>query len=179
MSTSKRSSLSRGRRPIQRFQKRMISNQSLLAGLKHGFRSGLEEAIGLQHQQLGIPVRFEEVKLRFIQPSKWRTYTPDFILPNGIIIESKGRFLSGDRQKHLWIQKQHPNMDIRFIFSNSNQRISKQSKTTYRMWCQKNGFMFADKLIPEEWIKEPPRKYLKQLVKGAKIDPTNTGFEAP
>ena len=29
-----------------------------------------------------------------------RHYTPDFILENGIVIETKGRFVSNDRRKH-------------------------------------------------------------------------------
>jgi hypothetical protein len=51
------------------------------------------------------------------------------------------------------IKQQHPELDIRFVFSNSRSRISKQSKTTYADWCEKNGFMFADKSIPKEWLK--------------------------
>ena len=62
-----------------------------------------------------------------------RTYTPDFELPNGIIIESKGRFVAADRKKHLLVQKQHPELDIRFVFSNSKAKISKGSKTTLCM----------------------------------------------
>ena len=33
------------------------------------------------------------------------TYTPDFVLPNGVIIETKGRFVAADRRKHLEIKK--------------------------------------------------------------------------
>ena len=76
------------------------------------------------------------------------------MLPNGIIVESKGRFVVADRKKHLYVQKQHPDLDIRFVFSNSKAKISKGSKTTYADWCSKNRFLFADKLIPEEWINE-------------------------
>lgn len=82
-------------------------------------------------------------------------YTPDFILPNGIIIESKGRFVTQDRQKHLLIQKQFPELDIRFVFSRSASRISKVSKTTYAKWCQTKGFKYADAVIPQSWIDEP------------------------
>jgi len=83
-----------------------------------------------------------------------RTYTPDFELPNGIIIESKGRFVAADRKKHLLVQRQFPELDIRFVFSNSKGKISKGSKTSYADWCDKHGYIYADKLIPEEWIKE-------------------------
>ncbi|GGD03274.1 endodeoxyribonuclease [Pyruvatibacter mobilis] len=120
-----------------------------------GWRSGLESKIGKQLEDAGVPVQFEAAKIEYEKPARKSKYTPDFLLPNGIIIESKGRFLTADRQKHLLIQKEHPDLDIRFVFSNSRTRISKQSKTTYAMWCEKNGFLYADKLIPEEWLNEP------------------------
>ena len=124
------------------------------AGLKYGYRSGLEDRISEQLKALSVPVKYEEFKIKY-QVNEVRTYTPDFELPNGIIIESKGRFVVADRKKHLLIQKQHPDLDIRFVFSNSKGKINKGSKTTYGMWCDKHGFLYADKLIPEEWIKWP------------------------
>ena len=124
------------------------------AGFKYGYRSGLEDRISKQLKALSIPVKYEEFKIKY-QVNEVRTYTPDFELPNGIIIESKGRFVVADRKKHLLIKKQHPDLDIRFVFSNSRAKINKGSKTTYGMWCDKHGFLFADKLIPEEWIKWP------------------------
>ena len=124
------------------------------AGFKYGYRSGLEDRISKQLKALSIPVKYEEFKIKY-QVNEVRTYTPDFELPNGIIIESKGRFVVADRKKHLLIKKQHPDLDIRFVFSNSRAKINKGSKTTYGMWCGKHGFLYADKLIPEEWIKWP------------------------
>ena len=123
-------------------------------GLKYGFRSGLEESIAENLASKGVGFKFEELTITYSKPAKLSKYTPDFELPNGIIIESKGRFLTADRQKHLLVQKQHPLMDIRFVFSNSRTRISKRSKTTYADWCDKHGFLYADKEIPDEWLKE-------------------------
>ena len=91
-------------------------------------------------------------------PASNHTYTPDFQLPNGIIIETKGRFVASDRKKHLLVKKQHPELDIRFIFQNAKGRINKGSKTTYADWCVKNGFLYADKEIPYEWFKEPNKQ---------------------
>ncbi len=122
------------------------------AGFKYGYRSGLEDRISKQLKSLSVPVKYEEFKIKY-EVNEVRTYTPDFELPNGIIIESKGRFVVADRKKHLLIKKQHPDLDIRFVFSNSRVKINKGSKTTYGMWCDKQGFLYADKLIPEEWIK--------------------------
>lgn len=124
------------------------------AGLKYGFRSGLEEKIAEDLTSKGVGFSFEELVIPYVKPEKSARYTPDFVLDNGIIIESKGRFLTEDRQKHLLIQKQHPEYDIRFVFSNSRTKISKRSKTTYADWCEKNGFLYADKEIPDAWLKE-------------------------
>lgn len=130
-----------------------FSNRS--AGLKHGWRSGLEELIADQLKKLKVRYQFEELEIDFIQPVKARRYTPDFILPNGIIIETKGRFVTADRQKHKLVKAQYPSLDIRFVFSNSRQRISKQSQTTYAAWCQSTGIQYADKLVPVSWTQEP------------------------
>lgn len=121
---------------------------------KYGFRSGLEERIAEQLDQLGVEYTYEKVKLKYIRPASEHIYTPDFVLANGIIVETKGRFLLADRMKHLMVKKHNPELDIRFVFSNSNARISKASKTTYAMWCRKHGYLFADKTIPQEWLDE-------------------------
>jgi len=121
--------------------------------IKHGWRSGLEEKVAKELSESGIKYEYESMKIKY-DVSETRTYTPDFILPNGIIVETKGRFVAADRKKHLLVKKQHPDLDIRFVFSNSNAKISKGSKTTLGMWCDKHGYLYADKLIPEEWIKE-------------------------
>jgi hypothetical protein len=122
--------------------------------IKNGYRSGLEDRISDQLKSLSVPVKYEEFKIKYLVPESLHTYTPDFELPNGIIIESKGRFVAADRKKHLLVQQQHPKLDIRFVFSNSKAKISKGSKTSYADWCIKHGFLYADKLIPEEWISE-------------------------
>lgn len=128
------------------------------AGKKHGWRSGLEEAIAAQLDAAGVAYEYEKLVIPYVIPESTHKYTPDFlILSNGIICESKGRFLPDDRKKHLLIKKQHPQLDIRFVFSNPKQRISKVSQTTYANWCDKYGFKWAAKEIPEEWINEPPK----------------------
>lgn len=130
--------------------KKLTSSQ---VGLKYGFRSGLEERVAEQLRSAGIDPKFETIKLPY-HVEKTSTYTPDFPVHKTIIIETKGRFQTADRMKMLLVQKQYPHLDFRFIFTNSKSRISKASQTTYAMWCIKNGFKYADKLIPEEWIKE-------------------------
>lgn len=122
-------------------------------GLTYGFRSGLEETIAAQLEAAGINPKFESIKLPFEEHKK-RTYTPDFPVTDTIIIETKGRFLTADRMKMLEVKRQYPHLEFRFIFNNSKARISKTSQTTYARWCEKNGFKYADKKIPQEWIEE-------------------------
>jgi hypothetical protein len=130
------------------------SSNSKWVARKYGFRSGLEENISQQIESKGIEVQYESQKVDYIVPASKHTYSPDFCLPNGIIVETKGRFLTVDRKKHLLVKEQHPELDIRFVFSNSKNKISKNSKTTYADWCIKNGYQYADKIIPEFWFSE-------------------------
>lgn len=116
------------------------------------WRSGLEEKIQLDLRSKGVAFEYETVKLAYTVPESAHSYRPDFLLPNGIIVESKGLFSLEDRKKHLLVKEQHPSLDIRFVFSRSASPIRKGSKTTYADWCRKNGFLFADKLIPPEWL---------------------------
>lgn len=120
---------------------------------KYGYRSGLELEVAEKLLSEGIDGQYEENTINYTIPESKHKYTPDFRLPNGIFVETKGRFLAADRKKHLLIKQQHPQIDIRFLFQNSRSRISKKSKTTYADWCNKYGFTFADKTIPDEWFK--------------------------
>ena len=120
--------------------------------IRNGYRSGLEDDISVDLKERGITFEYEKMKIRWILNEN-KTYTPDFVLPNGIIIESKGRFVSADRKKHLKVKEQFPKLDIRFVFSNSRGKINKGSNTTYGDWCDKHGFIYSDKKVPEEWLK--------------------------
>ena len=123
--------------------------------LVKGYRSGLEDQVGEQLLSLGLPVNYEVLTIRYTVPARTARYTPDLLLPNGIIIETKGRFEPDDRQKHLLVKAEHPLLDIRFVFSRAATPIRKGSPTTYAKWCDTGGFLYADKLIPAAWIKEP------------------------
>ena len=118
---------------------------------KVGFRSNLEVSIARDLKALGVPFEYEKKRVKYYQE---RTYNPDFQLDNGIIIEAKGWFKSDDRTKHLAVRKANPELDIRFVFSNANAKLSKNSTTTYADWCNKKGFKYATKSIPISWIKE-------------------------
>ena len=143
-----------------------IKSQLRRNALRHGYRSGLEHVVKDSLHTRKCKAKYECMKIEW-EDLSYRKYTPDFLLPNGIIIETKGRFTPADRIKHLAIQKQHPNLDIRFVFSNSNSKLRKGAKTTYADWCEKHGFLYADKDVPQEWIdekKKPAKLIPKELV---------------
>ena len=138
--------------------------------IKHGYRSGLEHSISIYLKDLKHKYSYESIKIEW-EDLAYRTYTPDFILDNGIIIETKGRFLPADRRKHLAIQKQHPELDIRFVFTNSRTKLRKGAKSSYGQWCHKHGFRYYDRIIPEDWLKEKGKNKHPKFIKfrGSKI----------
>jgi hypothetical protein len=122
------------------------------SAIKKGYRSGLEEDVCNALSKITTNYEYERHKLLYQKrPS---TYTPDIRLANGIYIEIKGRFTSSDRQKHILVKSQNPDVDVRFVFANSNTKISRKSKTTYGDWCTRHGFVYADMEIPKKWVRE-------------------------
>jgi hypothetical protein len=132
-----------------------------------GYRSGLEVRISNELKAQGVTAAYEEHVIRYTKPERLSKYTPDFVLPNFIVIETKGRWVTEDRQKVKLVREQHPDIDLRIVFSNSNARISKQSSTTYAMFCEKLGIPYADKSIPESWIREPINLRSKEALEAA------------
>jgi hypothetical protein len=125
--------------------------------LNNGFRSGLEAKISEDLKSKGVPFSYETLKIAYTVPARGAKYTPDFLLlSNGIIVEGKGIFDAEDRKKHLLIKQQHPELDIRFVFSRANAPIYKGSPTTHANWAEHHGFKYAEKLVPDAWVKEPP-----------------------
>ena len=97
------------------------------AARKYGYRSGLEIKVAELLKELKVDYGYECIKIEW-EDLSYRTYTPDFVLNNGIIIETKGLFTVDDRRKHICIQKQHPKLDIRFVFTSSKRKIKKHHK---------------------------------------------------
>ncbi len=122
--------------------------------IKHGYRSGFEHKVADQLNEAKIDFEYETKVIDYIKPETNHTYTIDFTLPNGILVETKGRWVLEDRKKHLLIKDQHPELDIRIVFQNPNGKIRKGSKTTYANFCDKHGIKWAGKTIPDAWYKE-------------------------
>jgi hypothetical protein len=126
-------------------------------------RSGFEDLVAANLKALGVPFDYEEKKISYV---KEHSYIVDFDLKNGIIIESKGWFMPKDRKKHLDIKKQHPDLDIRFIFQRDN-KLNRKTETRYSDWCKKHGFKYVVSLkgeVPKDWIKGKA-KYDKKMVR--------------
>lgn len=114
------------------------------------YRSRLEERLARWLEVNGQSFEYETLKLNYTVQA---VYTPDFILPNGVILEAKGYFRPEDRRKMAAIKKQHPDLDIRLVFQSPHNTISKSSKTTYAMWADKYGFKWCPShSIPLDWL---------------------------
>ena len=148
----------------------MSPHKAYRDALKHGYKSGIEHKVSIFLDEKKYKYDYESIKIEW-EDLTYRTYTPDFILGNGVIIETKGRFITSDRKKHLAIKQQHPKLDIRFVFTNSNVKIYKGSKTSYAMWCIRHGFRYYDRIIPEDWLKEKGKRKYPKFIKfsGKKI----------
>ena len=120
------------------------------------FRSNYEKVVCGKLDEQDVPFEYETVNLHY-EVSEQRKYTPDVILPNGIILELKGRFTTADRKKMLLVIAQHPDKDIRMVFQRHTNKLFKGSKTTYSNWCDKNNIKWAAKMIPVDWINEKPK----------------------
>ena len=124
------------------------------------YRSKFEEEIA--EKLKGSRARYEKLIIPFY---KIHTYKPDWVLPNGGIIEGQGRFTSYDIAKHLLIKEQQPSLDIRFVFTNSRVKLYKGSKTSYGQWCLKHNFRYYDRIIPEDWLKEKGKNIHLNFIK--------------
>lgn len=147
-------------------------------GLLKGYKSGIEDETGQDLRARSIGFLYEPAQIPWVKPATNHNYKGDFFLRRDrgpvlssvfevegwfsdrgfwsdyFLVETKGWLTLEDRKKHLLIQAQYPFSDIRFVFTNSNGKINKGSKTTYGMWCTKNNFLYADKIIPEEWFNQ-------------------------
>lgn len=129
-----------------------LRKRALLAG----YRSGLEETVAAALTARGIGFSYEAHTLRYEIPARVARYSPDFVLDNGIVIETKGIWDSDDRKKIALVREQFPKLDLRLVFTNPNAKIAKGSLTTYASICTKLGIPYAAKAIPAAWLEEAP-----------------------
>jgi hypothetical protein len=137
--------------------------------IKARYRGRLEEAVGEQLHAAGIKAAYEGGWVPFAVPSRTARYLPDFRVGD-IIIEAKGwwgRQGAKERQKFILLKEQHPELDIRFVFSNANKPIYKGSPTTFANWADDHGFKWSEKVVYTKWIEDLKKemKRCKQLLR--------------
>ncbi len=124
-----------------------------MSGYRLPYRSKFEIKVAADLGKRKVAFEYEKVSFDYVP--KIRNYTPDFYLPESkIYIETKGRLTTNDRVKHLLIKDQWMDLDIRFVFVNAGNKISRTSKTTYADWCDRHKFLWAEGLVPMEWLHE-------------------------
>jgi hypothetical protein len=117
-------------------------------------RSGFEKKTATNLTARGVEYKYETERLRYTVPATPRVYTPDFLLPNGIYVECKGKFDRDSRKKMALVIEQHPDKDIRLLFMRDNP-INKGSKTKYSTWCNERGIKYAVSAtgeVPDAWL---------------------------
>ena len=114
------------------------------------FKSKLEEKVATLLFHLGISYEYESTKVPYtIQ----HNYIPDFVLPNYTYLETKGYWAPSDRRKVLAVKRDNPEIDLRMVFQSPYNKINKNSKTTYAMWCEKHDIPWTSyHEIPLEWL---------------------------
>ena len=116
------------------------------------YRSQLEEKVADLLLKLDVKYDYETVKIAYTIP---HNYFPDFILPNGIILECKGYWDAADRRKIKSVKEQNPDIDLRMVFQSPFNTISKKSNTTYAQWCEKHDIPWTSfQNIPLDWLIE-------------------------
>lgn len=150
------------------------------------FRSLLEKDVAEKLTGAGVEFGYESQNIRYTVPSREAKYLPDFTIPGcPIIIEPKGKFGGNyqgkfgrrmvgskdaavkERQKFVLLKEQHPELDIRFIFSRASTPIYPKSPTSHGKWATDHGFKWAEKVVPDAWIEEI-KAYLKKQPKKRK-----------
>ena len=123
------------------------------------YRSGFEVKVKKSLESRGVEFKYESEKLPYIVPESKHLYTPDFIVQTEIgttiYVEAKGNFTAADRRKMRLVIEQNPDKDIRMLFMRNN-KIQRNSKTTYGSWCDKHGIKWAVSSlghVPETWVK--------------------------
>tara|TARA_B100001996_G_scaffold251307_1_gene194963 strand:+ start:988 stop:1389 length:402 start_codon:yes stop_codon:yes gene_type:complete len=114
------------------------------------FRSKLEEKVATLLKELGVSYEYESTQIPYVIQ---HNYTPDFLLPNHVYLETKGYWDAADRRKILAVKRDNPLIDLRMVFQSPYNTISKKSKTTYAQWCDKHDIPWtAYHEIPLEWL---------------------------
>ena len=103
-----------------------------------------------QLQAIGTPFDYEERKFRY---SLIKTYKTDFAvhtLGGDVMVEVKGWFPTAERTKIKSVLRDNPDLRLLVALQRPNAAITRDSKTTLAMWCEKNSIPWCPCPIPEE-----------------------------
>tara|TARA_Y100000385_G_C12579337_1_gene419776 strand:- start:25 stop:390 length:366 start_codon:yes stop_codon:yes gene_type:complete len=102
----------------------------------------------------GVSYQYEPDKMAYYVE---RHYIPDLAVGN-MIVELKGYLRQDSQRKMKSIKAQYPDLDIRFVFQKASSTIQGAkkrkdgSKMTCAEWADRQGFVWAEGTIPEEWL---------------------------
>jgi hypothetical protein len=92
---------------------------------------------------------YEQRKYNLVIP---RSYTPDFVLGNGVVLEVKGYFDQEDRRLIKLFKEQHPDVDIRMVLQKPHQKLTKSGRMTYATWCDRYNVPWCEgPCLPRDW----------------------------
>lgn len=91
------------------------------------------------------------------------TYKPDFkiIRKDGthFYVEYKGFLRNPEKRKMIEMKRQHPALDVRFVFEKANKPVpgakprKDGSKMTHAEWAEKYGYKWSEGFINPKWLK--------------------------
>jgi hypothetical protein len=127
-------------------------------------RSKFEDAVANDLEERGIPYGYETTSYSYLakpynakcfdcnskEVYETRSYTPDFFLENGVIVEAKGRWMPKERKLLVTLKESNPELDIRMLFMRDNWLTTKRLQR-YSDWCNKRGIKWAVSRVPMEW----------------------------
>jgi hypothetical protein len=114
-----------------------------------GFRSGFEGQVADDLNDNGVYWEYEQRKYNLVIP---RSYTPDFVLGNGVVLEVKGYFDQEDRRLIKLFKEQHSDVDIRMVLQKPHQKLTKSGRMTYATWCDRYNVPWCEgPSIPKDW----------------------------
>lgn len=115
------------------------------------FRSGFEQTIWETAKQNKMEMEYEPHFIPYVIKGSYR---PDFVLPNGIIVEAKGYLDAAACRKMKAVKASNPHLDIRFVFQYANGKRNKRARLRNWEWAERHGFPWTEGTIPLEWWKE-------------------------
>lgn len=121
-------------------------------GARRGYKSSMEHRV--IEPLLSRGAEYEPCFLRYPAQRLLR-YTPDVVLPNGIVVEVKGWFTGKDRTKLRDVRAAYPDLELRMVLATPRAYITQKREQTQSGWCEANGIRWAEQAVPDSWFTEP------------------------